>query len=105
MNFVEKLQSKPRFIRIQILWISVVLAMIIIIFFWLVCSKLSLQSSESNQEQAQKQSIPSLFGTIKEDFSILKKSLQAGVMEILGESKSKEEIEFEAEIWNPKNKI
>jgi len=98
MNFVEKLQSKPRFIRIQILWILVVLAMIIIIFFWLVYSKSSLQFSESNQEtqQAEKQSIPSLFGTIKEDFSILKKSLQAGIMEIIGENE--EEIEFEAGI-------
>ncbi len=97
MNFVEKLQNKPRFIRIQVLWISVILVMIIIISIWLVHLKSSLRFSESDQGQAQERSIPSLFGTIKEDFSILKKSLQAGVMRIVGGSEE-EEIEFEVEI-------
>ncbi len=101
MNFVEKLQNKSRFIRIQILWTLVILVMIIIISIWLVYLKSSLQSPGPNQEaqsQEQRQSIPSLFGTIKEDFSILKKSLQAGVMKIVGGSEKEEEIEFEAEI-------
>lgn len=97
MNFVEKLQNKSRFIRIQVLWISVILVMIIIISIWLVYLKSSLRFSKSDQEQAQERSIPSLFGTIKEDFSILKKSLQAGVMRIVGGSEE-EEIEFEVEI-------
>lgn len=67
MNFIEKLQNKSHFVRIQILWISVALVMIIIISFWLIHLKSFLQSSESKQEDP----MPSLFGTIKEDFSIL----------------------------------
>lgn len=96
MNFIEELQNKPRFIRIQILWISVILVMSIIIFIWLVLLKSSLEFSEIKQGPLEKQqSIPSLFGTIKEDFSILRKSLQAGVKEIIGSS---QEPEFEVEI-------
>ena len=96
MNFIEELQNKPRFIRIQILWISVILVMSIIIFIWLVLLKSSLEFSEIEQGSLEKQqSVPSLFGTIKEDFSILKKSLQAGVKEIIGSS---QKPEFEVEI-------
>lgn len=99
-NIIEKIQNKPRFIRIQILWIAVILVMIIIVFIWLSLLNSSLGLSESKKSASQdKQSLPSLFTTIKEDFSLLKKSLQTRVGGIIGEQE--EESKFEIEIVEP----
>lgn len=104
MSFIENLQNKSRFIRIQILWISVILIMSIIFFFWLIYLKSSLGSLGSSQEPQpqiqERQSIPSLFGTLKEDVSLFKKSLQAGIKEIM--EVGEEEADFEVEIIKPK---
>lgn len=103
MNFIEKLQNKPRYIRIQILWISVILVMFIIISIWLTRLGSTLNSIGANQKpqiEEQKQSIPSLFGTIKEDFSLLKKSLETGFEQIIGKEEAGEQ-KFEVEILNP----
>jgi len=102
MNFIKKLQNRPRYVRIQILWISVVLVMVIIFSLWTVYLKLSLRASESEQKlqaQTEGQSIPSLFDTLKEDFSILKNNLQAGVGNLIGGSK--EDSRLEVEIIKP----
>ena len=100
MNFIERLQNKPRYIRVQIFLISVILVMTVIIFTWLFFLKSSLESSNITQEPSrEEQSIPSLFNTLKEDFSILKKNLKAeikGVLEI-----NEDEKEFEVEIIKP----
>lgn len=101
MNFIEKLQNKPHYIRVQIFWISVILAMAIIIFIWLIFLKSSLELSEVKQEPVVKEeeSVPSLLGTLKEDFSIFAKTLQAGIKGIL--ESGQKEIEFEAGIRSP----
>ena len=87
MNFIEKLQNKPRHLRVQMLWISVILVMSIILFFWLISLNYSFKSSET---------VPSLFGTLKEDFSLFKKSLQAGIKGIM--EVNEEKADFEVEI-------
>jgi len=101
MSFIEKLQNKPRHIRLQILWVSVILVMVIVIFIWSFSLKSSfgiLENNQKNKEQKE-QSIPSLFGTIKEDFSIMKNSLKANINSVL---KINEEIEeFDVEIIKP----
>jgi len=94
MNFIERLQNKPHYIRIQILWMAVILAMAVIVLIWLSLLNFSLATSENKQSSPEKYSFPSLFTTIKEDFSLLKKSLQAGVEGIIG-GKEKESIEVE----------
>lgn len=102
MNFIEKLQNKPRFMRIQILWISVILIMIIIISLWSVYLKSSLQLSNANQKsqsQLQGQTAPSLFNTIREDFLFFKKSLQAKIGGII--NSNEEGNKFEVEILEP----
>ncbi len=100
MKFIEKLQNKPRFIRVQILWISVILTMIVIVSIWLSLLKFSLGvigiETEISQE---KQSVPALFTTLKQDFSLLKKNLQAGVEEMV--RKKEKEGNFEVEITKP----
>jgi hypothetical protein len=104
MSFIENLQNKSRFIRIQILWISVILIMSIIFFFWLIYLNSSLESLGSSQELQpqiqERQSIPSLFGTLKEDISLFKKSLQAGIKEVM--EAGEEGADFEVEIIKPK---
>jgi hypothetical protein len=61
--------------------------MSIIFFFWLISLNYSFKSSED---------VPSLFGTLKEDFSLFKKSLQAGIKGIM--EVGKKEADFEVEI-------
>jgi len=105
MSFIERLQNKPRFIRVQILWMSVILVMTIIFFSWLVYLKSSLQFSESNQAsqaqiEEQENSVPSLFDTIKGDFSLLGKVLRKGIKGTI-EYDGKEN-NFEIEIIKPK---
>ena len=96
MNFIERLQNKPHYIRVQILWIAVILTMVVITLIWLSLLNFSLGGISENEQNdsREKQSFPSLFTTIKEDFSLLKKSLQAGVEGIMG-GKEKESIEVE----------
>jgi hypothetical protein len=94
MNFIERLQNKPYYIRVQILWIAVILIMAIIILIWSSILNFSLVTSGNKQSSSEKHSLPSLFTTIKEDFSLLKKSLQAGVEDMVG-GEEKEGIEVE----------
>lgn len=98
MNFIEKLQNKPRFLRVQILWISVVLVMIVIFFAWTVYLKSILTESNNKQTKEEGQSLPSIFGIISKDFSLLKQSVQAQFNGIL---KNNEEQKFEIEITTP----
>lgn len=99
MSFIEKLQNKPRYIRVQILWISVILTMIIIILLWLFFLSSSLGPSKNKEKFSQeKQSIPSLFETLKEDFSTFKKSLETSIDKLLKQDSGPE---FEAEIIKP----
>ena len=99
-DFIKKLQKKPRRVRVRILWISVILVMAFIFFFWLNYLKSSLNFLSIEQGISEsKQSIPSIFGVLKEDFSILKKSLGAG-LEGLGR-RDKEKVDFEVEIIKP----
>lgn len=105
MGFIKKLQNKPRYIRVQVLWISVILVMFVVISLWLVYLGSTLDSIETDQEpqvEEQKQSIPSLFSTIKEDFSLLKKSLQAGFEQIINKE-DEGKAKFEVEILSPVN--
>lgn len=99
-NIIEKLQNKPRYIRVQILWIAVILTMTVIILIWLSLLKSSLGTIEVETGISQEeQSIPALFTTLKKDFSLLKRTLQTGVGGIMGEKEK--ESEFEVEIIKP----
>ena len=104
MSFLEKIQNKPHYIRIQILWILVILVMAIIIFFWIIFLKSSLGLFGNKEKISQEErSIPSLFNTLKEDFSFLKKSLKAEVDRVMGgaDKNSNDNNKFEIEIIAP----
>ena len=67
IDFIQKLQSKPRYLRIQILWISVVLVMVVIISFWVG----SLRNSfPSTAKEIKSQELPSLKDVFKASIGV-----------------------------------
>jgi len=42
VDFIEKLQKKPRHVRVQILWLAIFISMAIIVSLWLVSFRYSL---------------------------------------------------------------
>lgn len=103
MSWLSKIQNKSRLVRIQILWLSVILTMIIVLALWLVFLSHSLSLSTAGQPDSQivekvNESIPSVWQTIKEDFSSLKEYLGAMVSQIesVDQNQSQNgELEFE----------
>ena len=86
VSFIEKLQKKPRHIRIQIMWTGVILSSFIIVAFWLWSLTISLaESSKSpvvSDENLQK------LNEIKKDVPSLWQSLGAGVGNIIDTAKT-----------------
>lgn len=65
INFIEKIQKKPRYVRIQILWISVFISMLIIVSLWVISFKYSFEAPQTAQEDSEglkqiKEKLPSL---------------------------------------------
>ena len=81
MNFIEKLQKKSRSTRLLILWLTTSLVMIIIIIIWLFGFSRDLAFKETEKEN-ETESFPSLFESIKKDFSIFKQGLEASLKSI-----------------------
>jgi hypothetical protein len=81
MNFIEKLQNKPKKTRILILWLASIFVMIVIIIIWLF----SFSKNTNNQnakDELNKTELPSLFETIKSDFSAIKQNISGSLKEI-----------------------
>ena len=70
-NFIEKIQNKPRRLRVQILWLSVSLAMFFIVSGWVISLKHSLSlTGEENETPKTEESA---------NLSSLLESLKAGI--------------------------
>lgn len=81
MDFIEKLQSKPKKTKVLILWVSSGFVMLIIIAIWLF--SFSVNSEKKNVgDDLKKTELPSLFESLKQDFSIFKEKISAGLKEI-----------------------
>ncbi len=73
IEFIQKLQDKPRHVRIQILWLSVFVSMIIIISLWVISLKDSLSDKAEEKKSDElvqslnkaKEQIPSLIDSFK----------------------------------------
>jgi len=85
MSFVEKLQKKPKTMRVLILWLATGLVMIIIIIVWIFSFSQNSKSSEE-KKNAEATELPSLFKSIGKDFSIFKQSLEASLKDIKSET-------------------
>jgi len=68
INFIQKIQKKPRYLRIQILCLAVFVSMIFIVSIWVVSLKRSLpgvvEKAETPLTELRKQ-VPSLKETLK----------------------------------------
>ncbi len=63
INFIQKIQKKPRYIRLQILWLAVFVSMVFIVSLWVVSLKSSLpETAEEIKEPLEKlgKEVPSL---------------------------------------------
>ena len=81
MNFIKKIQQKPRSTRVFILWLSVVLVMIVIVAIWLFSFSHS-NYSQKTEKGIKKTELPSLFESLGRDFSSLKQQLEASFKNI-----------------------
>ena len=81
MKLIEKLQKKPRSTRLLILWLTTFLVMLIIIIIWLFGFSRDLAFKETEKEN-EAENLPSLFESIKKDFSIFKQGLEASLKSI-----------------------
>lgn len=69
-KLVKKVQDKPSYIRVQILWVSVTIAMIVIFSLWLINMKSNVISSfDKTEKQIEETKLPSLFSSLKETVS------------------------------------
>lgn len=89
IDWIEKLQKKPRWVRIQIMWLGVTLCMIVVILFWL-WSLSNLSSVPSKTTQSSESELWGALGQIKKDIPTLWQSLGAGISDIF--KSVKEEI-------------
>jgi len=68
INFIEKIQNKPRHIRVQILWWSVLFTMFFVVSGWVISLKhsLSLAGEKDQARQAEESpQAPSLIESFK----------------------------------------
>ena len=87
MSFIEKIQNQPRRKKMVILWFSTGAVMVIIIAIWLFSFSRSLSKTKqfgsyNEQEANAESSLPSLFESLKRDFSALKNIFNSGVRDI-----------------------
>jgi len=77
VGFIEKLQDKPRHVRVRIMVFAVAVCMIVIVLIWLVSLKNTLSRNiESPQVQ---QEISNSLQEIKEQMPAGKPDLDAGI--------------------------
>ncbi|OIO51108.1 MAG: hypothetical protein CO003_01535 [Candidatus Portnoybacteria bacterium CG_4_8_14_3_um_filter_44_15] len=68
ISFIEKIQNKPRHIRVQILWLSVSLAMFFVVSGWVIYlnhSLLPLSAKSEPLETEESKNLPSLIESFK----------------------------------------
>ena len=86
INFIEKLQGKPRYVRIQIMWAGVILSSLIIVIFWFWSLRLSLEAS-SNAPVLSDENLQKL-NEMKKEVPGLWQSLGAGIGNIIDMAKT-----------------
>jgi esterase/lipase len=82
MSLVEKIQNQSRKKRLIILWVSTAAIMMIILLVWFFSFSRNLDKLKENNKEASKSNLPSLFESIKKDFSAFKGIFNASVKEI-----------------------
>ena len=84
ISFIEKLRQKPRYVRVQILWVSVIICMTLIFGLWLWTLKNEMNSVA--QSSAAQNSLQG-FTQLKQDLPTLWQSLGSGVGSVINSIK------------------
>jgi len=98
INFIEKIQKKPRYVRVQILWFSVIVFMFLIVSFWIVSLRQTLpKTAETKEELVEepKENTPTLGETLKASIGGFFK--KGGLEEVLKSEIEKKEGQMESE--------
>ncbi len=75
-DFIEKLQKKPRYVRVQIMWVAVAVCMFFIFALWLwSLGNLNTSMTKSTDEEK----ISGTIEQLKKDVPTLWQSLGAGI--------------------------
>lgn len=84
VGFIEKLQKKPRYIRIQIMWVGAIIGVTIIFIFWLwsLTSLLSQSTGAKNNDK-----VNNGLSEIKKEMPGLWQSLSAGISSVIQTAK------------------
>jgi flagellar basal body-associated protein FliL len=82
MSLIEKIQNQSKKKRLLILWVSTAAIMIIVLLVWFFSFSRNLSKSKENSKGAEAGNLPSLFESIKKDFSVFKGFFDASVKEI-----------------------
>ena len=71
MNFIQKLANKPRHIRAKIMWLTICLCMILVIFIWLI----NFPKYSKIQDNTEEENMPS-FQDLKTNIQEFKTEIQ-----------------------------
>ena len=76
IDFIQKIQKRPRYLRLQILWLTVLVSMIFIVSLWVVSLKYSLpMTAEKTKTSGEIQP----FAEIKKELPSLKEAFKASI--------------------------
>ena len=94
-DYLEKLQNKPRHVRVFILWVSVAISMTIVLALWIWSLEGLSESGPEKISQSENQKTESLT-ELKKEIPSLWQSLKASVSDILQtiekESETKDDL-------------
>jgi hypothetical protein len=85
IDLLEKLQKKPRYIKIQIMWVGVIIFMVLIFSFWVW--SLGNLVAQSKKTSADNNQIAQSLEQAKKDIPTLWQSLGAGIGNIFNSAK------------------
>lgn len=80
IDFIEKLRQKPRYVRMQIMWLIVAVCMIFIFIVWLwsLGNEMNLAQTQTPEQKGVLENL----GQLKEDIPTLWQSLGAGISNV-----------------------
>ena len=68
INFIQKIQQKPRYVRLQILWLAVFICMFFIVSLWIVSLKYSLPDATAKKTEGPLEGLKRETLSLKETF-------------------------------------
>jgi len=97
IDFIQKIQNKPRYVRIQVLWISVFVCMFLILSIWVVSLKYSLSIDDEKDDNKKE---------INNDMLSLKNAFKSSISSFFEkETEEFEQTEFQDELNNQDENI